>query len=79
MTFGGIEIADSRVHVAADGKRYLVIHGDQFDMVVRHSKWLAHLGDWAYTTALTVNTVLNRFRRRLGLAYGRSPPGRSSR
>jgi UDP-2,3-diacylglucosamine pyrophosphatase LpxH len=69
MTFGGVEIADSRIHVAADGKRYLVIHGDQFDMVVRHSKWLAHLGDWAYTTALAVNTVVNRVRRRLGLAY----------
>ena len=69
MTFGGIEVADQRLHVAADGKRYLVIHGDQFDMVVRHSKWLAHLGDWAYTTALSVNTVVNRVRRRLGLAY----------
>ncbi|GJE25747.1 UDP-2,3-diacylglucosamine diphosphatase [Methylobacterium organophilum] len=68
-TFGGIEIADSRIHVAADGKRYLVIHGDQFDMVVRHSKWLAHLGDGAYTAALTLNTILNKVRRRLGLAY----------
>ena len=69
MHFGGIEIQDQVLHEAADGKRYLVIHGDQFDMVVRHSKWLAHLGDWAYTTALTINTVVNRVRRRLGLAY----------
>lgn len=68
-TFGGIEIAESRIHVAADGRRYLVIHGDQFDMVVRHSKWLAHLGDGAYTAALTINTLLNRVRRRLGLSY----------
>ena len=67
--FGGIEIAEHRIHVAADGKRYLVIHGDQFDMVVRHSKWLAHLGDGAYTLALSVNTVINRVRRRLGLSY----------
>ena len=44
MTFGGIEIADQRMHEAADGKRYLVIHGDQFDMVVRHAKWLAYPG-----------------------------------
>ncbi|MEA1832293.1 UDP-2,3-diacylglucosamine diphosphatase [Methylobacterium durans] len=68
-TFGGIEIAESRIHTAADGKRYLVIHGDQFDMVVRHAKWLAYLGDGAYTLALSVNTVLNKVRRRLGLAY----------
>ena len=68
-TFGGIEIADSRIHESADGKRYLVIHGDQFDMVVRHARWLAHLGDGAYTFALFVNTGLNRIRRRLGLSY----------
>ena len=69
MTFGGIEIADQRVHEAADGKRYLVIHGDQFDMVVRHAKWLAFLGDGAYTFALFINTYVNTARRRLGLAY----------
>ena len=40
------------IHEAADGRRYLVIHGDQFDMVVRHASWLAHLGDGAYTAAL---------------------------
>jgi UDP-2,3-diacylglucosamine pyrophosphatase LpxH len=66
---GGIELADSAVHEAADGKRYLVIHGDQFDLVVRHARWLAHLGDGAYTCALTVNTYLNIARRRLGLTY----------
>lgn len=67
--FGGVEVADTAVHVAADGRRYLVIHGDQFDVVVRHAKWLAFLGDWAYTTALVVNTWVNVIRRRLGLTY----------
>ena len=55
--------------MAADGKRYLVIHGDQFDLVVRHARWLALLGDGAYTLALFVNTHLNVVRRRLGLTY----------
>lgn len=67
--FGGIEVIEQTVHVAADGKRYLVIHGDAFDVVVRHAKWLAFLGDWAYVTALGVNTWLNVVRRRLGLSY----------
>ncbi len=49
MHFGGIEIQDQVLHEAADGKRYLVIHGDQFDLVVRHARWLALLGDGAYT------------------------------
>ena len=69
ISFGGIAIADSCIHEAADGRRYLVIHGDQFDMVVRRAPWIAHLGDGAYTAALALNTVLNRVRRALGLTY----------
>ena len=34
------------IHVGADGRRYLVMHGDEFDVVVRYAKWLALLGDW---------------------------------
>lgn len=67
--FGGIEIADQAIHQTADGRRFLVIHGDQFDLVVRHARWLALLGDGAYTVALSVNTHLNAARRRLGLTY----------
>lgn len=68
-TLGGIEIVDQAMHEAADGKRYLVMHGDQFDMVVRHARWLALLGDGAYTAALVLNTYMNLLRRRLGLTY----------
>lgn len=67
--FGGIEIVDTAIHETADGRRLLVIHGDQFDVVVRHAPWLAHLGDHAYTVALGINTALNLVRRRLGFDY----------
>ena len=67
--FGGIEVVENAVHTAADGRRYLVIHGDEFDVVVRHAKWLAFLGDGAYVTALFVNTYFNRVRRTLGFSY----------
>nr|WP_281416994.1 UDP-2,3-diacylglucosamine diphosphatase [Ancylobacter lacus] len=67
--FGGIEVVETAIHEAADGKRYLVIHGDVFDVVVRHARWLAFLGDGAYTTALIVNTYLNWVRRKLGFPY----------
>ncbi|KND17541.1 serine/threonine protein phosphatase [Pannonibacter phragmitetus] len=67
--FGGVEVADSVVHTAADGREYLVIHGDQFDVVIRHAKWLAFFGDKAYVTALALNTGFNLVRRRLGLTY----------
>jgi UDP-2,3-diacylglucosamine pyrophosphatase LpxH len=67
--FGGVEIVDRLVHEGADGRRYLVIHGDQFDAVVMHAKWLALLGDWAYEVMLFLNGRINFARRRLGLTY----------
>ena len=69
LSFGGIEIVRNTIHVAADGKRYLVMHGDEFDVVVRHSKWLAYFGDWAYDAALFVNTRFNAIRRAFGYDY----------
>jgi UDP-2,3-diacylglucosamine pyrophosphatase LpxH len=67
--FGGIEIVETAIHVGIDGRRYLVIHGDHFDMIVKHARWLALLGDHAYRLALVANTVFNATRRRLGLTY----------
>lgn len=67
--FGVVEVMDHAIHVGADGRRHLVMHGDQFDVVVRNAKWLAHLGDGAYTLALGINTALDAVRRRLGFPY----------
>jgi UDP-2,3-diacylglucosamine pyrophosphatase LpxH len=67
--FGGIEFKLQDIHIAADGRRFLVMHGDEFDVVIRYVKWLAFLGDWAYVFALGVNTVFNKVRRRFGLPY----------
>ena len=67
--FGGIEIVDSIVHQTADGRKALVIHGDQFDAVVHYAKWLAVLGDLSYEAALWANSHLNFMRRRAGLSY----------
>lgn len=67
--FGDIEVACQTVHETADGRRLLVLHGDSFDGVVKYAKWLAHLGDWAYTLALALNNWLNLVRRRMGLPY----------
>ncbi|MDR6758375.1 UDP-2,3-diacylglucosamine pyrophosphatase LpxH [Mycoplana sp. BE70] len=67
--FGGIEVAQQIIHEAADGKRYLVLHGDEFDVVVRNARLLAYLGDWAYDAAIAINIVLAAARRRLGMPY----------
>jgi UDP-2,3-diacylglucosamine pyrophosphatase LpxH len=67
--FGGIEVMEDAVHTTADGKRYLVIHGDLFDVVIRHARWLALLGDKAYDLAIWLNMHFNRIRRAFGLTY----------
>jgi UDP-2,3-diacylglucosamine pyrophosphatase LpxH len=67
--FGGIEIERNAVHTSVDGRKYLVIHGDEFDVVVRYAKWLAFLGDRGYSAAMALNIPLNWARRRLGLGY----------
>ncbi len=67
--FGGIEVVEEAIHVAADGRRILVIHGDKFDHVVRNMKWLAHLGDTAYDFAIFLNRQVSVVRRRMGLPY----------
>ena len=67
--FGGIEVTEHAIHVAADGRRFLVIHGDLFDLVVTQARWLALLGDKAYDLAIMLNRVFNGVRRRLGFGY----------
>jgi len=67
--FGEVEFVDRTVHTSALGRTYLVMHGDQFDVVVAHAKWLAHVGDWAYRMALRINIFINWVRRRLHRPY----------
>ncbi|MBI2239761.1 MAG: UDP-2,3-diacylglucosamine diphosphatase [Magnetospirillum gryphiswaldense] len=67
--FGDISVVPQAIHMTADGKRLLVLHGDAFDGVVKYAKWLAHLGDWAYTVALSANHWFNLVRRRFGYSY----------
>ena len=69
LTFGDVEVRNNPIHETADGKRLLVIHGDQYDNVMLYSRWLAFLGDSAYETLLLMNRPLNRVRRFFGLSH----------
>ena len=69
LEVAGVKLAKEAEHITADGRRFLVIHGDEFDGVIRYAKFLAHMGDWAYDTALLVNRWFNFLRRRLGYPY----------
>jgi UDP-2,3-diacylglucosamine pyrophosphatase LpxH len=68
-SIAGVEVMYEAVHETADGRQLLVLHGDRFDAVIAYAKWLAHLGDGAYTLALHLNEVCHVLRRALDLPY----------
>jgi len=66
MDFAGIKIMKRYIHQTADGKRLLVIHGDEFDGVLRERlMFLYECGDFSYEMAVRVGwlitPVLSRF------------------
>lgn len=69
MDFGGVQIRNKAIHVTADGRRLLVLHGDEFDAVVMAHKWLAFAGDAAYGFLMRLNVAVNAVRRRFDLPY----------
>jgi UDP-2,3-diacylglucosamine pyrophosphatase LpxH len=67
--FGNLEIHREYIHVGADGRRMLVLHGDEFDSVVKCSPWLAKLGSNLYDILLAANPYINWVRRRFDLPH----------
>ena len=60
--FGKIKLVKNDIHISADGKKYLIMHGDEFDVVIEHAKWLSQLGSWAYDVSIAINVILNKIR-----------------
>lgn len=69
MRFGGVEIRRKAIHETVDGRRLLVVHGDEFDAIMLAHRWLAVVGDAAYVILMRLNIVVNAIRRWLGLPY----------
>ena len=69
MEIGNLRIVDEWTHETADGRKLLVVHGDQFDVITRYHQWLAWLGDAGYTLLLELNRHYNVLRRRFGYGY----------
>jgi len=69
LNFGGIEIRRAAFHDTADGRRLMVLHGDEFDAVMLSHRWLAFVGDALYTFMMGLNNWVNAARRKLGLPY----------
>lgn len=68
-SFGNIRLHRDYEHKGADGRRYLVLHGDEFDVVTKYHRWLAILGDHSYAFLVRMNVLISALRRRLGV-YG---------
>jgi UDP-2,3-diacylglucosamine pyrophosphatase LpxH len=69
LRFGGVKLVRQAVHDGADGRRYLVIHGHQFDGLTHFNRLLERVGSRVYDWILDLNLWLNRLRRRLGMGY----------
>ena len=69
LTLGNVEIRLEAIHETADGRQFLVLHGDEFDSIVRASPLLESVGNHAYAAALRLNRYVNAVRQRLGYPY----------
>lgn len=67
LDLGGIRIARQAVHTLANGKRILVTHGDEYDLVIQNSRLLALFGTWAYDHLVALNRIVNTARSLIGL------------
>jgi UDP-2,3-diacylglucosamine pyrophosphatase LpxH len=69
LRFGGVRLVRQAYHRGADGRRYLVIHGHQFDGLTHFNRLLERVGARLYNIILDVNHWMNRVRRKLGFGY----------
>ena len=69
LNFGMVELHNQFEHIGADGRHYLVTHGDLFDGITRLAPWLSILGDKAYDFIMGLNSRFNWLRHRLGFGY----------
>ena len=67
IRIGRITVEHRCVYVGVDGKRYLVVHGDLFDNLMRTKtgRMIMHLGDFAYDSLIYINKIVNASRRML--------------
>ena len=67
-SFGNIHIERDYVHTAADGRRYWLVHGDEYDQVTTCHRWVSLLGDYSYSWLIELNRLLSLIRRKLGVS-----------
>jgi len=69
LRFGNLEIRRRCRHTAADGRKYLVTHGDDYDSNVRFSLPLKLVGFLVYESILYFNRAITNWRAWFGYEY----------
>lgn len=68
--FKGFQLGSLRVtnklSLKINGSKVWIFHGDVFDVVMQHSKWLAKLGAIGYDTLILINRFVNFISEKLG-------------
>jgi len=65
--FGGITVKKTDVHTTATGKKFLIVHGDEYDTIAQCHKWIAKIGNDGYDFLLWVNRIIRIARKTLGI------------
>ena len=69
LEFGMIKIHNTFEYQGINGKKYLIVHGDLFDGILKYHKWISYFGDYLYEFILWLNTYFNTIRRKFGFGY----------
>lgn len=69
ISFGSLQILKEHIHHTADGKKYLIVHGDGFDSIATNHKWMAKIGSIGYDSLLKINRIYNLYRSFRGKEY----------
>lgn len=67
--FGPIEIIEEHEYTCANGKRYLIMHGDAMDAYINLSHITRLVGDVGYELLLFINRWANRWRKLMRRPY----------
>ena len=69
VMLGDITVEYESEYTTVMGEKFLITHGDLYDVITRYHKWIAKLGDTGYSFLISVNRYLNWFRRKLKMGY----------
>jgi UDP-2,3-diacylglucosamine pyrophosphatase LpxH len=65
LQLGSLKITN-KLSLKLNGEKVWIFHGDVFDVVMQHSKWLAKLGSVGYDTLIVINSMVNFCSERMG-------------